>query len=355
MGIRAPESARWRAAPAVRNGWPSKYCSVAQWRSQPVRLRSIRTCGPAYQGVPGKLKEMANADRRFGRAAWGVLAYNILVVLWGAFVRATGSGAGCGDHWPLCNGAVVPRAPRIETLIEFTHRVTSGLALVSVIALCIWAFRRFPRGHRARLFAALSVVFLFAEALLGAGLVLLRYVEQNASAGRAAYLSAHLVNTQVLLAMLALTAWFGSGERKWRGAPKVVIAALPVAVIVAVSGAIAALGDTLFPAASVAAGMRQEFSSAAGALLRLRVLHPALATAAAVLLLAAAVAARRTGIGGAVRAGSAAAVLVFAQLGLGVLNIALLAPVWMQLVHLLAADLMWVALVVMALEAGRAQ
>ena len=175
------------------------------------------------------------------------------------------------------------------------HRVyaslTSGLALISVAALCIWAFRLFPRGHRARLFAALSVVFLFAEALLGAGLVLFQYVEHNASAGRAAYLSAHLVNTQVLLAMLTLTAWFGRDpvSRQWRGAPGLILYALPVAIVVAVSGAIAALGDTLYPASSVAAGMRQEFSQTAGALLRLRALHPLVAV-------------RRSGTGGGGRA-----------------------------------------------------
>jgi cytochrome c oxidase assembly protein subunit 15 len=302
-------------------------------------------------GVPAH-RVPRTMGRRFSRIAWGVLAYNVLVVLWGAFVRATGSGAGCGDHWPLCNGTVVPRAPRIETVIEFTHRVTSGLALVTVIGLCVWAFRLFPRGHRARLFVALSVVFLFAEALLGAGLVLLRYVEHNASGGRAAYLSAHLVNTQILLAMLVMTAWFGARERKWTGAPKLILAALPVSVIVAVSGAIAALGDTLYPAVSVASGMRQEFSSTAAALLRLRVLHPALAVAAAIFLAVAAFSARRTGVAGASRAGSAALVLIVLQLALGVLNIVLLAPVWMQIVHLFAADLLWIALVLMALEAG---
>jgi heme A synthase len=294
------------------------------------------------------------AYRRFSQVAWGVLAYNMLVVLWGAFVRATGSGAGCGNRWPLCNGAIVPRAPRIETIIEFTHRATSGLALVGVAALCLWAFRLFPRGHRARTCAALSAVFLFAEALLGAGLVLFQYVAHNASAGRAAYLSAHLVNTQILLAMLTLTAWFGSGpvSRPWRGAPKLVLAALPVAIAVAVSGVIAALGDTLFPAASVAAGMRQEFSQTAGALLRLRVVHPVLAVVGGASLLAAAVTAMRSGRMQAVRMGEIAAALVFLQLAAGAVNIALLAPVWMQILHLLLADLLWIALVVMTLETG---
>lgn len=302
---------------------------------------------PARQSSPA-------ACRRFSQAAWGVLAYNMLVVLWGAFVRATGSGAGCGDRWPLCNGVIVPRAPRIETVIEFTHRATSGLALLGVGALCLWAFRLFPRGHRARTCAALSVVFLFAEALLGAGLVLFQYVEHNASAGRAAYLSAHLMNTQILLAMLTLTAWFGSSpaSRAWRGAPKLVVAALPAALLVAVSGALAALGDTLYPAASVASGMRQEFSQTAGALLRLRVVHPVLAIAGAAILLLGAAAAIRSGRMRAVRTGNIAAGLVFLQLAAGAANMALLAPVWMQILHLLVANLLWVALVAMTLEAG---
>jgi cytochrome c oxidase assembly protein subunit 15 len=279
----------------------------------------------------------------------------MLVVLWGAFVRATGSGAGCGDRWPLCNGVMLPRAPRIETIIEFTHRATSALALIGVAALCLWAFRLFPRGHRARSCAALSVVFLFAEALLGAGLVLFQYVEHNASAGRAAYLSAHLVNTQILLAMLTLTAWFGADpvSRIRRGAPKLVIAALPVSIVVAVSGAIAALGDTLFPAASVASGMRQEFSQSANTLLRLRALHPVVAVIGGIVLLGAAVAAMRSARTRAVRMGGILMTLVFVQLGAGAINIVLLAPVWMQIVHLLLADLLWVALVVTALETGR--
>ena len=296
----------------------------------------------------------ADTCRRFSQAAWGVLGYNMLVVLWGAFVRATGSGAGCGDRWPLCNGVMVPRAPRIETIIEFTHRATSGVALVTVAVLCLWALRLFPRGHRARACAALSVVFLFVEALLGAGLVLFQYVEHNASAGRAAYLSAHLVNTQILLAMLAMTAWFGADpvSRAWRGAPKLVLAALPVAIVVAVSGAIAALGDTLFPAASVATGMRQEFSGTASALLRLRVLHPLVAVLGAAILLAAAVAAMRSGRAPAARMGAILAALVFVQLAAGAINIALLAPVWMQILHLLLANLLWVSLVATALEMG---
>src|SRR6185295_2475337 len=116
------------------------------------------------------------------RASWGVLAYNVLVVLWGAYVRASGSGAGCGSHWPLCNGEVVPLAPKIDTVIECVHRVTSGLAVLSAATLWLWSFRVFPRGNRGRKPAAISIVFLMMEDLLGAGLVMFRYVAKDASA-----------------------------------------------------------------------------------------------------------------------------------------------------------------------------
>lgn len=295
------------------------------------------------------------AERRFSRAAWGVLAYNILVVLWGAYVRATGSGDGCGNNWPLCRGVMVPHAPEAQTIIEFTHRISVLLAMGAVLGLAVWAFRVFPRGHRARFFSVLSLAFFFVEALLGAGLVLFRYVAHNASAGRAAYLSAHLVNTQVLLAMLILAAWFGgSAERRaWRRPGKAILAALPVALLVAVSGAIAALGDTLFPASSLASGMQQELAGTASALLRLRALHPVLAVGGGAFLLIAAVSARRSGLPAAVHWSTIVALLVVVQLVAGALNLLLLAPVWMQICHLLLADLLWVALVITVLEMGQ--
>ncbi len=86
-------------------------------------------------------------ETRFARYAWSALAFHLGVILWGAFVRASGSGAGCGQHWPLCNGQVVPGTPLTATIIEFTHRLTSGIAVVSVLVLVVWAFRGFPHGY----------------------------------------------------------------------------------------------------------------------------------------------------------------------------------------------------------------
>ena len=100
---------------------------------------------------------MSSSLSRLAKFAWGVLAYNIAVILWGAYVRASGSGAGCGEHWPLCNGVVLPRDPSTATLIEFSHRITSGLALIAVVALLVWVWRACAAGHPSRRAAAWTV------------------------------------------------------------------------------------------------------------------------------------------------------------------------------------------------------
>ncbi|HYL72634.1 MAG TPA: COX15/CtaA family protein [Bryobacteraceae bacterium] len=290
----------------------------------------------------------------FTRYAWGVLGWNLLVILWGAYVRASGSGAGCGSHWPLCNGEVVPHAPQVQTVIEFTHRVTSGVALVATVLLALWSAVRFPRGHRVRRTALLSLVFLMAEALLGAGLVLLEFVGGNASPGRALYLSLHLVNTEFLLATLALTAWFSrdAAQHAVRYS-KVVAGTLPVALLISVTGAIAALGDTLYPAASLAEGMQQDVSAAASFLVRLRVLHPVLAVFAAAYFISVAIVTIRSKPSPLrMHIGMMALSLTLAQLLAGAINLALLAPIGMQIAHLLLADLVWLSLLFLTVESS---
>jgi len=277
------------------------------------------------------------ARQRYTRFAWAVLGWNFLVILWGAFVRATGSGAGCGSHWPLCNGEVIPPSPTVATMIELAHRLTSGLALVGVVALVWFARRLFPKGHAVRKWAWASLGFIVVEALLGAGLVLLEYVEQNASAGRAVYLCAHLTNTFLLLAALAGTAWHSTAEGRWRyGAVSGWMkAALAAVLLSSITGAIAALGDTVFPAVSMLEGIRQEFSPDSPALLRLRLMHPVASVAAAVVVLVAVFHEARG------RLQRAAAALVMIQLAAGAVNVLLLAPVWMQILHLALAASLW--------------
>lgn len=291
------------------------------------------------------------------RYAWFVLAYNLFVVVWGAFVRASGSGAGCGSHWPLCNGEVIPRAAQIETLIELTHRLTSGLALVSVVILLIWAFKKFEKGSLVRKGAVLSVVFMVLEALLGAGLVLFEHVAQNKSNARIFSMSLHLVNTFLLLATIALTAWWASGGKpisvKKQGFlfPLIVIGIFGM-FLLGVSGAIAALGDTLFPATSFIEGIMQDFSSAAHIFLRLRVIHPFLAPIVALYLVTLAMVANFSRKDIWVKRWSfILVVLIVTQLTIGLMNLFLLAPIPLQLIHLLFADLTWLAFVLLSASA----
>lgn len=289
----------------------------------------------------------------FTRYAYFVLVYTLLVVLWGAYVRATGSGAGCGSHWPLCNGEIIPRAPEAATRIEFTHRVTSGLSLLLVAALGVWAFRAFPRGSRVRKFAFLSAVFLVMEALLGAGLVLLEYVAYNTSPGRAVYLSAHLINTQLLLAMLTLTAWYSHRPHPQRQERRswLILTALPASLLISVTGAVAALGDTLLLGAAAAGAERAEAVAAAGDLIRLRLLHPFIAVLAGAFLIWAVLgAAARERNAAARQARLLVAALVVVQWAAGLVNVILKAPVWMQLLHLLLANALWLALVILFVE-----
>lgn len=309
----------------------------------------------------------------FRRFAWAILGYNLLVIAWGAFVRATGSGAGCGAHWPLCNGEVVPRAPSTETLIELSHRVSSAVDGVLVLVLLVLAFRLFPRRHPVRTAALLSFLFLLVEGAIGAGLVLFEMVAGNESIARAWWMAAHLANTFVLLAWLTLTALWArpataptgtaSSPKRRRRLPLRLAADDPAVwlltggfaamMLLGVSGAVAALGDTLFPATSFREGLAQDFAPTAHLLLRLRILHPILALGAGVYLVAMAslVVARRPGVPRVRRAGDALIGLFVAQLVVGLVNLALAAPVWLQLVHLLMADLVWIALVVLAADA----
>ncbi len=286
-----------------------------------------------------------------------VVLYNLGVILWGAYVRATGSGAGCGDHWPMCNGVVIPRAPSAQTAIEFTHRLTSGLALLSVLALLIWAFRRFEKGHRVRKGAAWTMGFMLSEAAVGAGIVLFRLVAEDTSVSRAVVMCLHLVNTFLLLAAMTLTTWWASEKPSFRlqgqGAARgIVLAGTGGLLLLGITGAVAALGDTLFPATSLSHGLAQDFDSASHFLLRLRIFHPVLAVLVAIGSVVGGIALVSERRDPAVkRSALILGIIVGAQLVAGVVNLLLMAPVWMQLVHLLLADLVWIAWVVLCAEA----
>ncbi len=303
----------------------------------------------------------ATAPKPLAGLAWFVLGWNVLVILWGAVVRATGSGAGCGAHWPTCNGSVVPLAPSVETLIEYSHRATSGIALLLVALLLYQVFRRRSPGHLARFWAAASMALILSEAAIGAGLVLFERVAGDTSIARGFWISGHLVNTFLLLAALTLTARLVDVSRSPPGAPggplratfpetsrsgATVFATLAL-IATGISGAIAALGDTLFKASTLAEAMAQDFSSASHLFLRLRIFHPLIAIMGGFLVL---LVAYRTIISNpnrpeARQRGLFLAALVVAQWFLGLTNLVLLAPTSLQIAHLFVADLIWMTLI----------
>jgi cytochrome c oxidase assembly protein subunit 15 len=300
---------------------------------------------------------MLRSRLAFARYARVVLGLTVAVILWGAYVRISGSGNGCGSHWPMCNGEVIPKAKGIKTLVEFSHRASSGIAFLAVAFEAFWARRAFEPRHPARRAAQWALGLMVTEALVGAGLVLFEYVAENRSVGRAAWVATHLTNTFLLLAALSLAAWWGAGRAasQLRGqglVGRLLLGALGALLVVGAIGAVTALGDTLFPASDLAAGLRQDADPASHFLIRLRVVHPVLAVVAFVYVLCASgyVGARRRSR----EVGNLYALLValaIAQVVGGLANLALLAPAWMQIVHLIMADALWISLVLFAASA----
>ncbi|GGH04686.1 COX15/CtaA family protein [Silvibacterium dinghuense] len=305
-----------------------------------VSVPAPATSAPAQQPT--------RALRRF---AWGVVAYNVLVVIDGVAVRATGSGAGCGDHWPLCNGSVVQHHPTVATMIEFAHRSMSGVALIAIIGLVWWTFRTTAKWHLARAAAIAALVLTLNEALLGALLVLLGKVATDQSASRGVYLALHLTNTLLMVAALTLTAHFLSRQRGYmRGSVELrskglIFTGLFTILVTGVFGSLAALADTLYPSPTLRAAILEDFATDAPTLLHLRWLHPVISLVAGVFILWMVLRAFRSpahrGLGFGVIG------LLLLQYWIGFADLALLAPVALQMLHLLGADLLWIALIVL--------
>lgn len=301
---------------------------------------------------------------KFAKFAWFTLVYNVVVVVWGVFLRASKSGDGCGQHWLTCHGEVIPSAPEMKTLIEFSHRVMSGLDFLVVLALLAWTFRKFEKGTPIRKFTLVSFVFIVTEALIGAGLVLTGNTAEAVTPYRPFWAIGHLLNTFVLLAFLTLTAWSASrnapGKKQKTGNFPIfrrdvkVSVLLALAVIgiffVGMSGSIAALSNMLFPSASLAEGIQKDFAADSSILLRLRILHPISSIAVSVFLIF---------LAGWLKAklpenkpvgfwSGVLSLLVLLQIVFGALTLLTGAPILMQLIHLLLADGIWISFVLLA-------
>jgi cytochrome c oxidase assembly protein subunit 15 len=286
------------------------------------------------------------------RFAWAIVAYNVLVILWGDVVSATGSGNGCGDHWPLCNGSVTPHWHALASVIEFAHRATAAIDTIAILGLLAWTWRATVARHLGRFWIAAAVFFTFTEGLLGALIVKLQLTTTNHSPMRAAFFSLHLANTLFLLAALTLTAHFlGRSVGRMRGSVQVSFGwgsgvALGTTLLVGVSGSLAALADTLYPATTLRAALAQDINPNSPWMLHLRWAHPALALLAGAAIVALVVRPLVRGVH--VKGGGLVLGLLGMQIVLGILDVLLLAPVWLQVVHLLGADCLWIALIVLA-------
>ncbi len=294
---------------------------------------------------------------RFAKYAWFVLIFNILVILWGVFLRASKSGDGCGQHWLTCHGEVIPSAPELKTIIEFSHRVTSSLAGILLIILLVWAFRRWraqkgPQNWLTLKASIGSFLFVVIEGLLGAGLVLTGNTAENLTPERPLWMAGHLINTFILLAFLTLTARYaGGGRRMDLRIPPKYLAALVIGVLavflVGVTGSIAALSHMIFPSGTLAEGMAQDFSPTSHLLLRLRLLHPitAILTSVFLIFLTGWLAKERKDDKDVSRWSNILSILVLAQIAFGSATLLMRAPIIMQLGHLLLADLIWISYV----------
>ncbi|GMA16271.1 heme A synthase [Deinococcus metallilatus] len=293
------------------------------------------------------------------RLAWAALAYNVLVILWGAVVRLTGAGAGCGDHWPLCNGVVVPQSPQLHTVIEFSHRLTSGASGLLALGLIALAFATTRRGHPARLGAVLTFLLILTEGLVGGVQVLLGLTADSTDPARGFVQGVHLANTFLLLGALLLTALWASGRPalRLRGQGRTlgwIALGLVLALLVGLAGTVTALGDLLFtPAAGTPIDtVRRDFGTTAGLIENLRVIHPMLAILTSAYLIWLVGALRRLRPAPEVtRWGMVLLGVIGAQVLAGFVNVALRAPAWMQLTHLLLACIMWLVTVLLSYEA----
>lgn len=277
-----------------------------------------------------------------------ILLYLVFTIIWGAYVRATGSGAGCGNHWPLCNGVTIPREPSVQTQIEYFHRLTSGLSLIFVLGLTAWVFRLFPKGLFIRKAAGTAAVSILMEALIGAGLVLLELVYQDQSVKRTVSIALHFVNTLILLGSIGLVhASLTRNGLGWKqkNSPfkKQAILFTLAFFALGMAGAITALGDTLFPSSTLIEGMRQDWARSSHFLVRLRIIHPLLALTFAIVSIPWIKAQRlKLPTISGFRVTQLLPYLIVLNLILGALNLLWLAPIWLQMTHLFVALCVWI-------------
>lgn len=304
---------------------------------------------------------MASTEKksRFSQFLLGVLLYTILVILWGAWVRISHSGDGCGDTWPLCHGQIVPQAQQAKTWVELSHRLMSGLFGILIVGLFLKIRKAFDRHHPIQRWALFSLIFTISEALLGAKLVLFKLVSSNDSPYRAFVMALHLINSLMLTGSIAMT-WEFSKSPFWRQrsqhlidfkkltSSRLIGFMLFVFICIAVTGAIAALSNTLFPTNSLSEGFAADWNPDSHFLIRLRGFHPIAGILLGGSLALAAYLTWQTAPESALmirKRSLILAIITTIAIVFGITTLLSLAPVWMKLGHLFIAHSVWICLV----------
>lgn len=285
------------------------------------------------------------------RLAWGALIYTITVILWGAVVRITGAGAGCGDHWPLCDGVVVPQSFDTHRLIEFSHRATSSLNGLVVIVLAVAAWRLTPKEHAARSMSLLTIGLIILEGLVGGLQVLFGLTAKSTDPARGFFQGIHLANTFALVGSLFMTVLLSYGYAlprvRFQGLGLWSWVGLALTLFLGMAGAVTALGDLLFvPAASNTPieTIKQDYAATASIIENLRLVHPLMAILGSAFLVWLSLSLARMN-SFAQRWNYALLGILALQMAVGLMNVMLKAPAWIQLVHLLLAIALWLVLV----------
>jgi heme A synthase len=269
----------------------------------------------------------SDAIRRYRRFIWGIVAFTVLVILSGDLVQATESGAGCGEHWPRCDGSLIPAIGDAHTAVEFTHRIVTTVLSISFIVMVVVARRLFGHGHRVWRAALWATGFLILEIFLGAALVLFGWVEADASWGRVAH--------------------FASGHSGFTVDPtaqrdRYILAAVAILILIAVSGTLNSLADTLYFTDAV----NVDETPIAALLVNIRGIHPAIAIGGGAIIF---YLVHRTAAGATATTQQLALAIqgvIGLQFLVGIFNIILLTPLETQIIHLTLADALWLLLLI---------
>lgn len=275
------------------------------------------------------------------------IVLSILSILAGAFVRATGSGDGCGSTWPTCKGKIIPQLSDTSEVIEFSHRSVSGILLIVTLIIFIKS-RSMSKGSIVRTTVNFLTFFVLFEAAIGAVIVLYEWVGLNSSLPRIIAVPIHLVNTFGLLACYAilykvLLNNFKNIKQLW-DRRFVFIAFL--FLLSGATGSITALADVLFPSASFYEGLMEDFDRTSELLTRLRILHPMVATGLSVALI---IESRKIQKDYKIDV-KFFQILVFIAVILGVLNVLSNILLLLSILHLAIADLLWITYIYVSMD-----